>query len=95
MQLVNAPESAARCVRGRCARLTATTHVYDIASRPWLLPAIVKAAGDRGVGVFLGDLAQQMRQPDPARRPTFTTLVKTVDARIRLRGRLLREEAVA
>lgn len=79
-----APEARGRCSEnGRCADVTAATHVHDFATTPWALPLAVRegarklAHDDRKA---LHRLQQHMAAPDPRDRPTFTQALAALDA---------------
>ena len=78
-----APEARGLC-RGApvpgCAALSARTHVYDVASRPWLLPFIIATAEDRAAAAVLARLAEAMRAPDARDRPSFPDLLAALNA---------------
>lgn len=78
-----APEARGRCVAGACAPVTAKTHVFDVASRGWLLPLVVHegaANADDAARRVLKRLVDRMRAPDPADRPAFSEAIADLDA---------------
>ena len=69
-----------------CERLAETTHVWDVANRPWLLPFIAeKATGP--TQKFLESLIAFASEADPAKRPSFEELLRRVDAFAKARSR--------
>ena len=81
-----APEARGRCLAGTCARLTAKTHVFDVASKAWALPYVHRAArGDDKRR--LEALMARMRAPEPSDRPNFTEALDAL-----ARRRLKKEE---
>ena len=57
------------------------THVFDTASRPWLLPGIVKYA-DAASGKILDRVMSKARLADPSQRPTFDAMLAEVERHI-------------
>ena len=74
-----APEARGKCDKGTCMRLSDKTHVYDVANRPWLLPAIADAAEDAASKAFLRGLIRVAGRGRPEERPTFQELLDRVD----------------
>ena len=76
-----APESAGLCRAGACVAVGPWTHVFDTASRPWLLPGIVKYA-DAASGKILDRVMSKARLADPSQRPTFDAMLAEVERHI-------------
>ena len=74
-----APEARGKCVNNKCMRLSDKTHIYDVANRPWLLPAIADAAEDAASKAFLRGLIRVAGRGRPEERPTFQELLDRVD----------------
>ena len=74
-----APEARGKCDKGTCMRLSEKTHIYDVANRPWLLPAIADAAEDPVKKAFLRSLIRDAGRGRPEERPTFQELLDRVD----------------
>merc|ERR1719263_2048175 len=60
-----APESAGLCRAGACVAVGPWTHVFDTASRPWLLPGVVKYAEDPAPRKVLDRVMSKARLADP------------------------------
>ena len=73
-----APESAGLCRAGACVAVGPWTHVYDIASRPWLLPGVVTYAESSSRKV-LDRVIAKARLADPSQRPTFDAMLAEVE----------------
>lgn len=77
-----APESRGQCSASVCTRLSERTHVFDVATRPWLLPYIA----DQATGPerdFLRGLIRLAGSGQVEDRPSFAELVDRVDEFIR------------
>jgi hypothetical protein len=74
-----APEARGKCVNNKCMRLSDKTHIYDVANRPWLLPAIADAAEDAASKAFLRGLIRLAGRGRPEERPSFQELLDRVD----------------
>ncbi|CAH0374520.1 unnamed protein product [Pelagomonas calceolata] len=74
-----APEARGKCVNNKCMRLSDKTHIYDVANRPWLLPAIADAAEDAASKAFLRGLIRLAGRGQPEERPSFQELLDRVD----------------
>jgi hypothetical protein len=77
-----APESAGLCRAGACVAVGPWTHVFDVASRPWLLPGVVKYAEDSAPRKVLDRVMSKARLADPAKRPTFDAMLAEVERHI-------------
>jgi hypothetical protein len=77
-----APESAGLCRAGACVAVGPWTHVFDTASRPWLLPGIVTYAEDSAPRKVLDRVMSKARLADPAKRPTFDAMLAEVERHI-------------
>lgn len=77
-----APESAGLCRAGACVAVGPWTHVFDTASRPWLLPGIVTYAEDASAKKVLDRIMAKARLADPAKRPTFDAMLAEVERHI-------------
>ena len=58
------------------------THVFDVASRPWLLPGVVKHAEDAASRKVLDRVMSKARLADPEKRPTFDAMLAEVERHI-------------
>ena len=74
-----APEAGGKCLAGTCMRLSEKTHIYDVANRPWLLPAIADAAEDVASKAFLRSLIRVAGRGRPEERPSFRELLDRID----------------
>ena len=74
-----APESAGLCRAGACVAVGPWTHVFDTASRPWLLPGVVKYAEDTAAKKVLDRVMSKARLADPSQRPTFDAMLAEVE----------------
>jgi hypothetical protein len=77
-----APESAGLCRAGACVAVGPWTHVFDTASRPWLLPGVVKYAEDAASRKVLDRVMSKARLADPEKRPTFDAMLAEVERHI-------------
>jgi hypothetical protein len=68
-------------VSGLCAMVTSKTHVYDVASRHWLLPRIIALAENADDAMYLKSLAASMVQPKADQRPSFSNLLASLRKR--------------
>ena len=73
-----APEAKGRCAAGRCARLSAATHVFDWANRNWILDHVI-ALAPKPEAALLRGLKARMSAADPADRPTFSEALAALD----------------
>jgi len=74
-----APESAGLCRAGACVAVGPWTHVFDTASRPWLLPGVVKYAEDTSARKIIDRVMAKARLADPSQRPTFDAMLAEVE----------------
>ena len=75
-----APEATGTCRDKACLPVSARTHVYDVANRPWLLPFIADRARDWKTKKFLRSLIGEANQTRPDARPSFAELVHRIDS---------------
>ena len=74
-----APEATGTCHEKVCMPVSARTHVYDVANRPWLLPFIADHARDWKTKKFLRSLIGEANRTLPEDRPSFAELVHRID----------------
>ena len=77
-----APESAGLCRAEACVAVGPWTHVFDTASRPWLLPGVVTYAEETSAKKVLDRVMAKARLADPAKRPTFDAMIAEVERHI-------------
>jgi len=75
-----APELSA-CIAGTCSTFDGRVHVWDAATREWLLPRIASLAS-LSDAAFLGVMVARMLEADPTKRPTFPELFVELGDRI-------------
>ena len=73
-----APETRGKCHEKACVPLSAKTHVWDVANRPWLLPCIAEKATGAERDLLL-TLIRHTSAERPEDRPSFAQLVKHID----------------
>lgn len=69
-----APETQGVCSSGTCTPISALTHVYDVAVKPWLLPLLVDHSD------VVRDLIARMARPSAADRISFSRAIELLDA---------------
>ena len=74
-----APEATGTCRDKACLPVSARTHVYDVANRPWLLPFIANQARDWKTKKFLRSLIGEANRTLPEDRPSFAELLHRID----------------
>ena len=74
-----APEATGTCRDKACLPVSARTHVYDVANRPWLLPFIANQARDWKTKKFLRSLIGEANRTLPEDRPSFAALIHRIN----------------
>ena len=77
-----APEARGACRARACLGLSEKTHVYDLASRPWLLPAVARRARSPASVAVIERLCRKARADDPRDRPSFDSMIADLDRQI-------------
>ena len=72
----------ARALSGGGCVAVGPGRTFDIASRPWLLPGVVKYAEQTAAKKVLDRVMSKARLADPAKRPTFDAMLAEVERHI-------------